>query len=376
MLAAIATPAVEPQARAAPAKKPPIHIPSLDGLRAVSFFIVFLAHAGLDWVVPGGFGVTVFFFLSGYLITTLMRVEAERSGGVSLKNFYLRRALRILPPFYIVLLGAIALAEVGFLQGQGPPQAMPIASQLLHFSNYWIAERGWAGIPQGTGVYWSLAVEEHFYLVFPPVFLLLGRLRLGGRQQAFAFWGLCAAVLAWRCILVFVLHSSVDRTYLCSDTRVDSIAFGCALAVWRNPVLDGLDDPPPRSLWWPRVALFAGLALLLVTFVVRNSAFRETFRYTLQGIGLTPLFAIAVRWPRWLCFRPLNWKPLQFIGTLSYSLYLVHQVTLAVFEQHTSWPGVLRAAAALVVSVALAWVMYEAVEKPCAKLRRRISATA
>jgi peptidoglycan/LPS O-acetylase OafA/YrhL len=224
-------------------------------------------------------------------------------------------------------------------------------------------------------VYWSLAVEEHFYLVFPTVFLLLGRLRLGGRQQAFVFWGLCAVVLAWRCVLVFVLHSGVDRTYLCSDTRVDSIAFGCALAVWRNPVLDDLDAPPSRSPVWPRVVLVAGLGLLLVTFVVRSPAFRETFRYTLQGIGLTPLFALAVRWPRWLVFRPLNWRPLRFIGTLSYSLYLVHQVVLAAFEQHTTWPGALRAAAAVVVSMGLAWGMYELVEKPCATLRRRISAT-
>src|SRR5277367_6687518 len=74
------------------------HIPSLDGLRAVSFFIVFLAHSRLEWIVPGGFGVTVFFFLSGYLITTLMRLEVERTRDVSLKHFYLRRALRILPP--------------------------------------------------------------------------------------------------------------------------------------------------------------------------------------------------------------------------------------------------------------------------------------
>jgi peptidoglycan/LPS O-acetylase OafA/YrhL len=125
----------------------------------------------------------------------------------------------------------------------------------------------------------------------------------------------------------------------------------------------------------PRILLVAGLALLFATFVVRNSAFRETFRYTLQGIGLTPLFALAVRWPRWLCFRPLNWKPLRFVGTLSYSLYLVHQVTLVAFEQHSSWPGVARAVAALLVSFAIAWAMYHAVEKPCARLRRRISAT-
>lgn len=112
----------------------PFQIPSLDGLRAVSFLMVFAAHAGVE-AIPGGFGVTVFFFLSGYLITTLMRLEAEKTGGVSLKNFYYRRALRILPPFYIVLFVATTLAAMGFLNVQGaePPRLLPVASQILHF---------------------------------------------------------------------------------------------------------------------------------------------------------------------------------------------------------------------------------------------------
>jgi peptidoglycan/LPS O-acetylase OafA/YrhL len=367
------SPAAQPSATAAQARQAPFHIPSLDGLRAISFLIVFAAHAGLDRVLPGGFGVTVFFFLSGYLITTLMRIEAERTTRVSLKNFYLRRALRILPPFYIVLLAATALGEVGFLRGDVPPQPWPVASQLLHFSNYWLAVHGWGGIAPGTGVYWSLAVEEHFYLVFPTVFLGLALLRLTGRQKAIAFWICCAAVLAWRCVLVFAFHSTVDRTFLCSDTRVDSIAFGCALAVWGNPVL----DPAPtrgEALLWRCVLLPLGIALLLVTFLLRNLAFRETFRYTLQGIGLTPVFVASVRWPRWLVFRPLNWQPVRFVGTISYSLYLVHHTTLEAVTQHTNLGGVARGALALLISLGIAWAMYHLVEKPCAKLRRRLSA--
>jgi len=80
-----------------------VHFPSLDGLRGVSFMLVFLAHAGLEHRVPGGFGVTTFFFLSGFLITSLMRIEARSAGTVSLRHFYLRRVFRILPPFYLVL---------------------------------------------------------------------------------------------------------------------------------------------------------------------------------------------------------------------------------------------------------------------------------
>jgi peptidoglycan/LPS O-acetylase OafA/YrhL len=374
MAAAATSHAVTPKATATAPRPEPFHIPSLDGLRAVSFLIVFAAHAGLDWIVPGGFGVTVFFFLSGYLITTLMRVEVESSARVNLGHFYLRRALRILPPFYIVLCAATALALVGILRGDGPPQPMPVASQLLHFSNYWIAGHGWGGIAAGTGVYWSLAVEEHFYLVFPTVFVALVLLRFSGRQKAVAFWACCAAVLAWRCALVFALHANLDRTYLCSDTRVDSIAFGCALAVWGNPVLDVTGPPERGALLWRGFLFPAGIALLLLTFLIRDTAFRETFRYTLQGIGLTPVFVTAVRWPGWLVFRPLNWQPIKFMGTISYSLYLVHHATLVAIGQHTTLGAVERGFVALFVSVGIAWSMYRFVEKPCARLRRRLAA--
>ena len=135
-------------------------IPSLDGFRTVSFLIVFLAHAGLNAIVPGPFGVTVFFFLSGYLITTLLRREQEKTGGISFGRFYLRRVLRILPPFYLILGLVFAGIALGVLPPPGDPgSVMPL---LLHYANYYIVEHGHHGVPIGTGVYWSLAVEAQF----------------------------------------------------------------------------------------------------------------------------------------------------------------------------------------------------------------------
>jgi len=356
--------------RATSVRSSPAHIPSLDGLRAASFFLVFASHAGFDYFVPGAFGVTIFFFLSGFLITTLMFVEVEKTGHVSLKNFYVRRVLRILPPFYIVLLGATALTAAGFLAGDLQPMA--VASQILHFSNYWIAKHGPYGVAPGTGVYWSLAVEEHFYLLFPTFFLALRRMHLTGRQTAFAFWGVCALTLVWRCVLVFWLHADGERLSLCSDTRIDSIAFGCALAVWNNPVL-ARKDTPFESVFWRRVSLPAGIALLLVTFVVRGPVFRETLRYTLQGIALTPIFVAAVRHPQWYVFRPLNWRPMRFIGAISYTLYLVHHTVIKAVTQHSHLAGIPFALVALLLSIAIAWSMYVLVETPCARLRKRLS---
>jgi len=348
-----------------------VHFPSLDGLRAVSFLLVFLAHAGLEKRVPGGFGVTTFFFLSGFLITSLMRLEA-RSGKVSLKHFYLRRSFRILPPFYLVLVLATVLALVGVVPANGGAiEGRPLMALALHYGNYWFIGHGSDGDPAGTPVYWSLAVEEHFYLLFPLLFLLTRYLGFQGRRQAGLFLALCAAILAWRCFLVLVVGVPTDRTYLASDTRFDSILFGCALAVGLNPVVDG---PQGSDTLWKRWLFPAGLALLLFTFVYRAEWFRESIRYTLQGIGLTPVFVTAMRFPDWGPFRLLNHKAVAFFGELTFSLYLVHHVILYTLRDHLpSWHPVPIGVLGLLLSVAFALAIYHYVERPFAKLRKRFS---
>ncbi len=326
---------------------------------------MFAAHAGLADVVPGGFGVTVFFFLSGYLITTLLRLEHDKQGTISFSQFYLRRALRILPPFYIVMIAAAIAAAAGVISGGVHPHAL--AAQALYYANYWIVGHGYGGLPSGTGVYWSLAVEEHFYLVFPALYFLLRRF-LPRTRQAFVLWGLCLVVLAWRLVLVYALHAETDRTYLASDTRVDSILFGCALALYGNPAVDG----PSRisGKVWKWGFLPASVLVLLFTFVYRDPGFRETFRYSLQGIALGPLFVVAMRYPDWGPFPLLNLRAVSFMGVLSYSLYLVHHVLLDVVGDV---PSLSRAALALAASLAVSYAIYVFVEKPCARLRRKLS---
>jgi peptidoglycan/LPS O-acetylase OafA/YrhL len=107
------------------------YIPSLDGMRTIAFVIVFLSHAGATHLVPGGFGVTVFFFISGYLITTLLRREYEKNQVINLKHFYLRRILRIWPSFYLVLFLATILTLIGVLKGE--MQLPGFLSQVLHY---------------------------------------------------------------------------------------------------------------------------------------------------------------------------------------------------------------------------------------------------
>jgi peptidoglycan/LPS O-acetylase OafA/YrhL len=345
------------------------HIPSLDGLRAISFLLVFVAHAGLDNIVPGGLGVTIFFFLSGFLITTLMRNEYELSGRVSFQRFWLRRVLRILPPFYLVLIGVTLLAPL--IDPSAPMRPAAIAARALHFTNYWVIYHGTTGEPPGTGVYWSLAVEEHFYLVFPLIFVGLQRLRLSQRSQAVTLWCICIAVLLWRVILVSVFHVPTDRTYMGSDTRLDSIMYGCAIAVWCNPVID---HPRLNEGAWKRIYFPGALVVLLACVLIRGNAFdfRETLRYSLQGVALTVLFVAAIRYPDWWPFRWLNWRPVAFLGVLSYSLYLLHFTVIIGVQNRLHAPLFVQGLVAFALSTALAWVMYVAVERPSARLRKRL----
>src|SRR5271170_6379627 len=127
----------ETRARKAPSEAPAhgSRIHGLDGIRACAFLLVLGGHAGFAWI-PGGFGVTVFFFLSGYLIATLLRLEFKESGRIDLRAFYIRRAFRILPLFYLVLIAALLLRYAGQLSGS--LDAPAIVSQFFQWSNYYL----------------------------------------------------------------------------------------------------------------------------------------------------------------------------------------------------------------------------------------------
>ncbi len=366
----MSSPPVAAPARAA-SKGGTLYIPSLDGIRACAVMLVFAAHAGLRGLVPGEFGVTVFFFLSGYLITTLLRIEHEQTGRISFSAFYLRRVLRIFPPFYLALAAATLLAAAGALP-QGP-QLRPDAllAQALYLTNYYVVQNGWwVGHAPGTWIFWSLAVEEHFYLGFPLLYVLLLRLTPSRRRQALLLAGICALVLAWRLVLVLALGAPRDRTYVATDTRIDSILFGCLLAVAANPLLQATRVTARRWLWLWVPAATAGL---LVSFAVRNPQFQQTTAYTLQGICLFPLFIAAIRYHDRGTFRLLNLRWVKFVGVLSYSIYLVHPAILWGVTWWLPAPGAVQAAAGLALTLGVAYVIHRAVERPAARLRRRLS---
>jgi len=354
------------------------HIPSLDGIRAAAFALVFLAHANLTHLIPGGFGVTVFFFLSGYLISSLMRREFQQNQRIDIGRFYLRRCLRILPSFYMAMLVAYVLYLTNWLPlgVPGAASADMLTTQAAFLANYIPMVLGPERSPlPGTEVYWSLAVVEHFYLLFP--FLAAGLLNRRSRRTAvMVLAGCCLAFLVWRCLLVYGCGYGALRVRLCSDTRGDSILFGCLLAF----ALDPFRDRRPKFSQSAKVVTAVGaLALILLSIAIRDPSFRFTFRYTLQGIALLPLFYLAVAEHRTLLLRPLNHPVVAYLGQLTYSLYLIHFVMITVvFEylgQEVSMPTRLAGLlVSLALSVAYAIAMRHFVEAPLAKLRKKYRA--
>lgn len=349
-----------------PHSRPRGAIPSLDGIRAIAVALVFLAHNDLENVIPGGLGVTVFFVLSGYLISTLMRTEYAGTHSVDYRGFYLRRFLRLMPPLVCIvvlvgILAAFAVVDGAFTSGG-------LFAVLFYYGNYFAIAHDFEGLPAGVGVVWSLAVEEHYYLFYPPlaaVLLRSGRMGL----SAGVLLALCALVLGWRCWLVSQ-GASVDHLTMATDTRVDAILIGCVMALWRNPWLDPVPAANPRRDAW-----VAGVcvAVLLLTLVYRDEVFRLTVRYTLQSAAVAPLIYLAVaraeRWP----FRWLNTKPLVYLGTISYTVYLSHHVILMLVAKH--WPQLGWLAAtllAIALTLAVAEPMRRWVEEPCARLRKRL----
>jgi peptidoglycan/LPS O-acetylase OafA/YrhL len=337
------------------------HVPQLDGIRAIAVLIVIVSHAGLGHVVPGGFGVTIFFFLSGYLITSLLRIEVAKAGRVDFKAFYLRRTLRIMPPLYITLAILTALYLAGIVGDRVNPSAIPW--DYLFLSNY---SHLWG---QGKGLpipLWSLAIEEHFYLLFPIAFALYTA-RASFSKVALACAAACVVILGLR-FSSLIWFEKISFNYYWSHTRMDSILFGCILALWQNPLLD-------RGAWRPRPwHVVAALATILLTLLFRDELFRHTIRYTLHGVALFVLFSYVLAADSKLVQRALASPPMVWIGLVSYSLYLCHFAIFEALTINTSMNGVAVGVIGTLLSLGYAFLMRKYIEVPILNWRRKRSA--
>ncbi len=337
--------------------------PALDGLRGIAVALVMVRHLGQPFGVGGGtVGVGTFFALSGFLITTLLIEEQEATGRVDLGRFWIRRGCRLLPALAVVL--AAVVVWFGLVEHQS--YKGPAAYAALYAGNW--AQIG--GRPFGALAHvWTLAVEEHFYLVWPLLFLALSRLRL--RTAAVVTLGLAAASTAVR-LGLFAAGASPARLQMGTDTRLDGLLLGCAVAL-------ALAHARRR----PRVALPAAVAAIGVLGVLVAVPPYHSFMLT-AGYVLIPLAALTVighvvgDGPPSPFTTALGWKPLASLGKISYGLYLWHLPVYAVILPRVlDLPLAVRSAVVVAASVAVAGLSYVAVERPFLRLKdRRWSARA
>jgi peptidoglycan/LPS O-acetylase OafA/YrhL len=342
-------------------------IPSLDGLRAVAILAVIYSHVMFTDGFPsfarlpgsvsrhlGAFGVQVFFVISGFLITTLIVREIKRTGRLDLKQFYIARSLKIFPPFLAVLAALAIMAICGLVELKGLDwlTACSFTTNFVRRPNMAVEH------------FWSLSIEEHFYLVWPLVLASCSVLR----SWRIAL-GCVTFCLAYRCLLANAFPEYHFMAMRWTFGRVDGIVFGClaALAAW---------DPIWRQRM-DRVAyrrpLFALVVVALVTsFAISVLSWRcnVAISFTAESICVALILWTVVRRPETLLGLLLNQSWLQAIGLASYSLYLWQQFFVVHGET-----GIWRTFPLnLALAFGAGFLSYLLIERPIVNLKKRARA--
>jgi peptidoglycan/LPS O-acetylase OafA/YrhL len=341
------------------------YIPGLDGIRGLAVMLVFFGHSVLygktSHLIPMGLdagytGVAVFFVLSGYLITTLLLREEDRTGAISLRYFYIRRAIRLFPALWFYLFIITIISSFGGLQ-EYPWHSL--LSSLLYVRN--LVGRG-----HETNHLWSLSIEEQFYLIWPLVMVALPRRNLA--RLLIAAWGL-AGITLWRIYAARHGLATAGALYMRSDFRFDAPLFGCVLALIQRQI--------PQAISWanstPRrsdLLMIVGIASLIAWFVVNPGDIMYPGIYaTVAGLLGVVLVLSQIGTPGPLS-RCLTWWPLLELGRISYGLYLWQQLFLGPpahgFEGIRSFP------LAQLASFGAALVSYRFLESPLLRLKDRI----
>lgn len=340
--------------------------PHLDGVRGLAIGLVLVAHV-LGFNGAGLVGVLVFFVLSGYLITGLLLREHQRWGRLDLRQFYVRRALRLLPAL-VVFLALFALVALAADVGVSAAEVLRgVAYGLTYTTDFALAFQLDYAPPLAH--LWTLAVEEHFYLVWPAVLVLL--LRRGRVAVApLVILALTGAVLR---SLSLGLAPALDMYfYALPTTWIDPLMCGAILAVHRHqgPAVAG---PTPTHL---RLAVPVALTVLFAA-ALHPLTYNSAATYLL-GI---PVLGLATAWLIWsleearpsLAARTFSLPALRYAGAISYGLYLYNSASILVVGN--VWEESLRArVAGLLVAVLLAMASYHFVERPALRLKARVGA--
>jgi len=345
------------------------YLPGLDGVRAVAVVAVLGYHFGVPHMDGGLLGVSVFFTLSGFLITGILITAWQRTGRIPFGRFYLGRARRLLPALAVVLLTVLVVSALVERDEFGRRWSETVAAT-FYVSNWFTIRTGssyfdlFAG-PSPLEHLWSLAVEEQFYLIWPVLLLVLLRVT-GGRKPRVALIAAGLAALSFLLLAVFS-HAGIDNTraYEGTDTRAGEMLVGAALALVYRPARIKLTPPLPV-----RVGVdVAGLAALfgIVWMVTRTSMYSlSLYRGGLLLLALlSGLLLVAVSYPGSLSGRLLGAAAPRWIGERSYGIYLWHMPVVAFTPHHEPgtpghwfWTVVLDLGLTLLLA-SLSWTLIE-----------------
>jgi peptidoglycan/LPS O-acetylase OafA/YrhL len=312
--------------------------PALDGLRGLALVAIVVYHSGLGWA-PGAFlSVSTFFTLSGFLITALLLVEHDRHGAISLRAFWGRRLRRLLPAA-LAAIAAIVIASIWLADTTQLVRLRADALSALGYVANWrfIAAGDTYGAtfasPSPFTHFWTLAIEEQFYVVLPLV--VVGTLRWGRGSKRRLGWvlaGVMAASIAWANVLVSS-GASNNRLYFGTDVRAAELLAGALLAVW------WMRRPRELSPTASRVVSVASVAALAAMLGLWFTADLNQIGYYRGGLAayslLTLLVILGALQPAGPIRRLLSWKGVVWVGTVSYGAYLVHYPILIWLQSHT-----------------------------------------
>ncbi|CAN5843990.1 acyltransferase family protein [soil metagenome] len=346
------------------------YMPSLDGLRALAVLAVLAYHADLPWARAGFLGVDVFFVISGYLITALLLNEHTRSGRVSLRRFWGRRALRLLPGL-LVMLAAVCIAVPLLAPDQNESLNGDLTAALTYVSNWWMIFQDKPyfeaiGRPPMLQHLWSLAVEEQFYLLWPLVLAFSMRNPLRSPRKMVKWILLTVAGSAVAMALMYSPEGDASRVYYGTDTRVGTILLGAALAFLSTP---GHRTAAPRWMGSFARDAVALASLVAIGWLMVNWHEFEPILYR-GGFTLVAVLAVivvAVASHPGILTKGLLGNPfMTWLGQRSYSIYLWHWPVFMLTrpELDVSLSGLPLLALRLSLTLSLAVASYALIEKP------------
>ena len=391
----------------APTRPKSRYIPALDGLRTLAVVAVVLYHLNLTWAQGGLLGVTIFFVLSGYLITRLLLNEIAKTGRIDLKSFWIRRIRRLFPAVVTVVVVTCALCTV-FNHVMLTKMRPDILPSLLFFNNWWqimqdVSYFNALGDPSPLTHFWSLAIEEQFYLIWPPLLFAMVSMHVSKPNTRRVVLGL-AAVSALAMMVLYNPAADPSRVYYGTDTRVFSLLLGAWMAfipdrdlaparLVRHLGLDRLagaakhdksksdtaeaatTKPSELARFWSSPAsidLMGVVGLVGLAAMVALTNGYTAFQYrggTLLCSILTLMVIAACVQPQGMVARALAAEPLVWIGKRSYSIYLWHYPLLLLMNPVANindtpwWHYILQ----VLLVVAVAECSYRFIETPFRK---------